>query len=784
MGNLSKQEKTDNRMAKREKYKWFLKTNRGNLLFILLNILFLMIFAVSLTLSILDLKYCWINWCKDDIGVLCQIITSIVSFVTSIIGIAITLQKEECWGISIKEFSNLQKGLHYPIVVVITLAILMSILEAVMYVAHLMIASIGIAVIAILFCLYVTWHEIPLMMNNENFLTKTIEKRLWKEWKTTSDLSKELKAVLKYLITDYKNLKGTYKLLESKNEKFNRFLMLKLLEMQTDVAFELRQMPERQRLLCAGSLYKNIEDLICFNLDLSNIFKKDFLNHEYYITRVLFRLNEIDEYSNKVTSLIADSLFDLKYKKFSEDEFANEKIQFIMSITLSMVTVSIRDGEFGFIKALQEKFSINYYNLGGDNYESIAFALISMQLYFLCNDSQNVSEELKVKIKHYLDYSDIIHHTKIFTWKSLYANFLYVFEIDFKKFIKYFIISKGNWDVPIYFEAQVLKLDCGYALRWYVTNILSSERVYDFDYPILCLDEHYRFYLKDLGDKCFDSNKKFVVSDEMKSILSFYGVDENAFLGFLAFEEKTNKFFNFINDLKKDDLHTESIRANNKENEELAKTYKQTLLDAIEKQWGYDASVEITSSPQTMAILIEKASRAINYKEVLEDMLIKSLFHEIRTNLSVVAINRNDEDFDKQIASVLSEDFAFVSRSMERFEYLLKDSSLKKQFIELYIKAKKFESRILNGFVLVKKNGFRFNIKFKEFDIANLTTKEVAEEVNRYKREDGQYVYNGTFLSREEIEQMITKKYAVLKISIIYEVKTFDGAIIEIKLFE
>lgn len=55
--------------------------------------------------------------------------------------------------------------------------------------------------------------------------------------------------------------------------------------------------------------------------------------------------------------------------------------------------------------------------------------------------------------------------------------------------------------------------------------------------------------------------------------------------------------------------------------------------------------------------------------------------------------------------------------------------------------------------------------------------------MERYKREDGQYVYEGTFLSREEIEQLISKKYAVLKISMQYQIQTFVGAIVEIKLF-
>ena len=159
--------------------------------------------------------------------------------------------------------------------------------------------------------------------------------------------------------------------------------------------------------------------------------------------------------------------------------------------------------------------------------------------------------------------------------------------------MKYFSISEKSWDVPIYFETQWVQLDRGYALRWFLTNVLNSYQVYDFDYPVLCLDEHCKFYLKELGEKCFDENKKFIVLDKMRSILEFYGVDKEPFKDFIAFEERASGLFNFINGLRKADLLIESAQA-----------------------------------VQAMAVLIEKASRAENYEKVMRGALIKSVFHE------------------------------------------------------------------------------------------------------------------------------------------------------------
>ncbi len=779
---LSKQEKQKQSIEMREIFKWRLQTNKENILFLLLNFLFIVIITTSIVISVLDKQCAWVEWDTNAIGVLCQIITAIVSFIASTIGIAITLQKEECWGISVKEFNNLRVGLRYPIVVFITLAIALSALNAALYVANLIIASIGVAIVAIFFCASVAWREIPLMVKSERFLIRTIRNRLWREWKSPEDLPKDLKAVLKYLITDYKNLKDTYELLKSKNKIFNKFLVLKLLEIQSDAAFELKQVEaKQQQIRCADSLYDNVKDLIYFNLDLSSIIEEHFLSYEHYITRVLFRLNKLPEYSEKTTALIADSLSFLKYNNFSEDKFSKEKIQFIMSIVLSMVTLSVRDGDFCFVKALQEKFSISYFDLGHDNYVSIVFALVSMQFYFLCNDSEYASTDLKAEIKEYLDYSDIVNHTKVYSWKNLYTHFSHEFEINFEKFMWYFSISEKYWDVPRYFEAHWVKLDRGYALRWYLIHVLNSYKVHDFDYSTLCLDEHCKFYLKDLGEKCFDENKKFIVLDKMKSILEFYGEDKEPFRYFLVFEERSNDLFNFINGLRKADLFTESVQAVSKENEKIADGYKNIVLNAVQSEWGYNSDIEINSPPKAMAILIQKASRAINYEEVMGDTLIKSVLNELKLNVSPKPIIRS-EDFDEDIAAILREDFAFISKSFERIGYYIKSDSTKRQFQELLDKANRFESRILYGYTLVKDSGFSFNVEFNEFSVRDLTVEELVEEVESYKRADGQYVYEGTFLSREEIEQLIFKKYAVLRIAMQYQVQTFEEAIVEIKL--
>ncbi len=349
-------------------------------------------------------------------------------------------------------------------------------------------------------------------------------------------------------------------------------------------------------------------------------------------------------------------------------------------------------------------------------------------------------------------------------------------------FCYYFSASEKNWDVPIYFECQWVQLDREYALNWYLTQLLNSYTYTDFDFTVLCLDEHCKFYLKNFGDKCFDENKKFIVSERMKSILKFYGIEKEPLQYFLSMEEMTHSLFEFINTLRKEDLRIDATKAESKKNEEIANKYKKAVVSAIQSEWGFDPRVEITSDNKAMAILIEKSSRAINYEEVMTDTLIRSVLHELRSNIIPKTIKK-DTNFEKELDTILKDNFAYISKPTQRIKYFIKDTSIQKAFDVMCEQAISFESQILLGNVLVKDRSFAFNLEIVECSARDLSAEEISEEAEKYKRADGQYVYEGAFLSREEIEQYVGKKYAVLKIVLRYQMQWNNDAIVEIKIF-
>lgn len=778
--NQNKQKNVEN---SRNKNKRRLQIKSENATFVGINSIFAVIFVTSIILSFLDRKYHWLCWDTNAIGVLSQIVTAIASFVASTIGIAITLQNEEWWGVPLRDFNKLRANLHYPIEVLIILAIVFSATNVAFYILHMIIASIGMAIIALVFCIYVTFCEVPIMLKKEKRLKNIVKIQLLKAWKSQK-ISQELKTVLKRLIIKENNLRTTYSMFKSDDEEFNEFLLFNLLEVQDDVVKALNKITSKQELdQMVQRLYENIHDLLFFKLDLFEILKNDGCKCEPYIISAILGLKSIAEYRNRVTSLIAKRLFYLKYNTFSEDKYAEEKVKFIISIILTIINMSITNGDFDFVKALQVEFSINQRDLNKESHETLLFALISMQFYFLCNDSQNVSPELKSNILEYLDYSDIINHIKVCSWKSLYSSFARFFKVNFKEFMQYFILTEHNWDVPIYFEAQWVKLNCEYAFRWYFIHVLNTLDVQKFDYSSICFDEEYKYYLKEFGRRHFDEQKNFIVTDDMKSILKFYGVnDQQTFRIFTVFPQNAMKLFNFINELKRTELFNNPSK-NLKTNGEIANNYKNIVLNAIRREWGYDKNLPVASLPKISILLIEKNSYADNYEEVLGNVLALSLCNQLARNVHIINIT-NDKNFDQNIGSIIKANIKYISQSSTNIQYYIKSPTISDQFEKMCEKTQKFNSSILGEYAFVEDDGFGFNVEFEEVVVRDLTDDEMIKQMEKCKSADGQFVYDGTFLSRDEIMKLIKNKYAMLIISIRYAIKSGDKAIFKVNLYD
>lgn len=727
--------------------------------------------------------------CDSSIGIVCQVLATIAMCFASIIAISMSLQNDECFGIPVKKFNNIRVGFHFSINNILTVSIVLLLVNIVFYVVGMLIASVGAALVEIIFSLYLSIEEIPIVAKKEKALLGILKKRLWFEQTTDQDISKDLKDVLKYLISTEKNLSLTYNLLKSKDEKYNSYLLLKLLEIQRDLASEVKQIEDIQkRQNIIDAIIRNIKDVFSFDkeFDISEILKDNLIAYDYIIAQTLYKLHNEQiatdiNCKDKVCICVAKWVVELRRNKICD-----KKTDFVAAILLSILSTSIAKDDFAFAAALRRELSIYNYELSQAGGCALIFALISMQLYYLYSNAPNVTDDHRANILDFLNVSGLSDNVNIISWKSLYNEFIKNYTIEFDDFWRWFKLNKHRWDVPLLGQqVYFVTLDYEFLLKWYLFNLLCSARATKYDYRKLQLKEMsmYDYALKNLLDSFFDASDYVIIPDQMSRIIEFFEIRNNSLKVFEAVEIREHRLFNFKNGLYTKDFEDKNQKAKVVDKNEVCDRFKSLVLKCLQDEWGYDSSLKISSEPRLMHIIIEKTSDAINFDEAVVGCFVDIILDEIRRQVSK-SIIKKDGNFNEKIAKLLKNRiYAISDNSQYSIPIYLSDADVRKQFDNEVKNSEKFNSHILIGDYILLSNAFKFNFEFIEFRAINLTEEQISEQVETYKRADGQYIFEGAFLSRERIEEYVKNQFIIISIGLKLQVESWDKFLYEIDLY-
>lgn len=736
---------------------------------------YLIIFLVLLTIMIFLYDMFNKNYIKCNanlVSTICQIVISIAFSIVSLLGIVISLQNEKIYGISRREFNKFRISFSQPIMIITILSLVLSSISILLYIFCQYVLCLCFLTLLVFTCFFSCISEIPILCYNEKKLQNIIKKKLCKEINSKNEFSQSLKAVLKYLITKEKNLVETYNFTKNKNEEYNKKLLIKLLELQHDRAFELLKLDQNSREEIADVLVNNIKDIINFNndFDVIEITKGDILNYQHYITRTLFRTLEIKALKEKTLNLIIGKLPFINYIK-------NEKHKnFILSITVKMITSSLTNGNLDIVKELKKVCSEFEIQLNKDTALTTIFAIVSMHLYYLYNDGRLVSEEFKKQILEFIDKSSIINNYITKSWKQLYSRFISVYNLNFETFIQYFKYNVNGWDMNIYdSNLHSLVMDERYALVWFLSNLFSSYQVYEYNYEkLLKIKSISKRSIKNIGNEILKDNRRLT---EMTKYVEFYNKGRNCSL-FIASEENNSRFEKFIRSLFKEDIE-ELISLNENINKvEKAKEYKNKINEVIRGEYGYTSKINLdTVEDRIIIFTTDMFSYAINHDESLIDYLIDLIRIEIANSVKKKVIHYSK--IAKSKLNNKSSKTLYITDSLKYYaEFILNECKINNK-----TKTEYFNSSILYGDYLIFKNQFKFGYDLS-LSIYDLSPQQIAEKAEEYKMNDGRYIYEGALLSREEIESYISKQYGVFEIKLKCKVNNEEIKVYEIDLYK
>ncbi len=771
-------------MAKQDKKKIQIKGDRA---FVLWRLLYIGIIAVTAVFSIVDKCKGVINWPTDYaniIGVSSQIMVSVISFIVSIIGIAISLQNEDFFGVKLTKLYALRVGKYYTISKIICISIILCVLNGIFYMLNLTMAVIGVLMAAVIFLLQVVHAEIPIMVKAETAYLDILKGNLMQCYLNEEEGSKDLKEAIINLLYS-KNLNELYcAFKEENNEEYNRYLFFKLLEIQHDVAFNLKtEYDEKEQTKIGSSFLRNVLDVILRNIEVSDSIYAEVIRKKYLLTRVLFRIHEVkpleEDFRTKFRGLYQSLIF--------SGEEKDERTALISSIIIVLVSETVKSNDFTIISEIRRQLSEWTTCLSKKSQALDVFAVLSMHLYYLCISDPDVPEKIKDEIKAFIDTGNIIDdRTKVSSWKELFNEASEIFNVNYDNFI---ILVKNHEDILQYYlfgnGAKWVILEEMYISHWYLTNLLNVRRIGYQTIDFNLLVETYpniKDYLKSFGEKCFNQNRKFVPTAEMKQIVSFFSNEKDHFIYFTIDEERDHALFETVNNIKLDDLEKDVTKAKEMDNEDFSNKVYSSIQAAIKSEWGFNSNLEIQSEDRYYSVLFEKMPEAINFDDFVIDYCVDSIFADIRKTIQKTVLYNND-DFENRIYEMLLRKPKYVTKATK---WTLSRISAKNEGLRCLCEqtcknSLEFESNLLGNNSLVTEDGLQFNCNIEKVEFRALTEEEMAKQVNKYKREDGQYIFNGVFMPREKITEIIKDKYAVLNLVIKHQVKSSKNDIFELK---
>ena len=127
--------------------------------------------------SVLQLKYgnsllCYIK--KDGALIFCQSTGSIIAILCTVLGVSISVQSNEYYGVRLSKFYELRTDKHHDFLIIILISIFAIIANVVTYTLNLYTIAIAISLGEIIYCINVALAEIPLIVRNDGRMTKVV----------------------------------------------------------------------------------------------------------------------------------------------------------------------------------------------------------------------------------------------------------------------------------------------------------------------------------------------------------------------------------------------------------------------------------------------------------------------------------------------------------------------------------------------------------------------------------------------------------------------------------
>lgn len=714
---------------------------------------------------VLQLKYgnsllCYIK--KDGALIFCQSTGSIIALLCTVLGISVSVQSNEYYGVRLSQFYELRTDRHHDFLIVFLISIFAIIANVVAYTLNLHTTAIAISLGEIIYCINVALTEIPLIVRNDGRMTKVVG-----DYRFNNKEEKEKPKVYVTIIENYLVVLGindTYKILK-KNEKYkdykdyNKEILIEILEIGLNLVESIEEKyNEDEACVIAHKLLDNVNDIMCGNFGDNYIFFGNSKIYIHYVKQYLFSILRIPRCESKALKTINYIAYQLMVAK-SESAILN------VEVLTSIAVKKIKEGDFKVIEYIRNSYSDIPTSLYKNNNATLLFAILSMELYYL--HSSGTAFPYKNEIYKFLNNEEIHGEQRYSSWADLFNFFQRNVPVDFKTFIDQY--SSNKWELVYSIEddrVAGLLLTRNYVVNWFMTIYLNNHNIFDFD-QFATDDESVNAAIIEYYDNCFDIEEQFVPTNEMKEIIEFFQNEDSCFTTFLVELHENNSFKDLVMKLSAQKTKKEIQETSLPDNNELEKTVRNKIDREVESEYGIDRSIDVNEGFMCkFRVRFEKYNNKDKLEDEIVDYVKEHIFELIHKQTEYDKVY-NDTDLEKNINKIFSEDYKEIELS-ENVKQIIGES-INEILNEKDVKFVK-TSNILRADAIIKDRAFRFNLHFEQFTIREMGDDEVFKFIQGYKRNDGQYYYEDRFASTEDIIQIAKKKFIIISVSFKFNV--------------
>lgn len=761
----------------------------GMLIFIIFSLVSAILFAL---LNNREQWLCFNNAFNNNLGIACQIINGIMCCILPILGLSISLQQNKFLGIAISSLYQMRNKKRFDFKSGSIISILLMLFSTVGYITNQLLFCIASAFVLMVFDMYLIITEVPYLTVQESAMIKIIKDRYIDiyngEVKADNYQGKEFNDVLFALIRN-KNLRWVYERLKlENNQEYNKDLLYKLMDIQSNQAFHLDKIETKSELVAiTDEFLETICSMVLGNFDIVEVLGENVKDYLHLLTRVLFRLLENPISKEKTEKSIAKLVTSFYVPKGNK----NPQRDLFFSVITILILGKIKQGDFSLANEVKKELSLSLYFLRKSCMESRIFIMISFIMYYLAEKEREFPKEFKDKIIAFINEQGIDDNVEKYSWKKLFAEFSRNFDVSLDDFLS--DLSKNNYHYQFNINscrAHSIILTKELAFDWYLANLFNSYKKpnsYDYDKMIQINDDEFVYHLKQLQNECYsEQSREFISSDRFNKLASFYIDGEPKFSLFKIVENHSHLFRNYIDSLRMKEFEEKINNASNVSVENIVEKHQTALSNKIKSCFGYNDNIDLKDAKKLyFAMIDEKSSCAINFDECIEEWAIRNIEHEIMSNFIELnsKIIKADQNFESEISNLTDIEIAYATNDVKYYYDYIKDVNIRERFRKKIDSVTIIES---NYFfykpTLILSNGFAFNCN-AQFEAIELSDEQVNKQVEQYMRSDGQYVYEDAFVTREELFKIIKNTKIIYRVIFNYKAVTRQDGIIILNMY-